>query len=51
MEGKAADGGPAPAILKYYGPTAKSNGVKRCGVEFYDAGLGKHDGSVNSEFL
>lgn len=49
VEGKADNGGAAPAILLYYGPTAKSKGVKRCGVEFLEDGIGKHDGSVNGK--
>lgn len=49
VEGKAADGSAAPAILLYYGPTTKSKGVKRCGVEFLEDGIGKHDGSVNGK--
>ena len=31
------------------GATAKSHGEKRCGVEFYDDGIGRHDGSVNGK--
>jgi hypothetical protein len=49
VEGKGSDGSAVPAILLYYGPTSRSNGVKRCGVEFLQDGIGKHDGSVNGK--
>lgn len=43
------DGGDAEATLLYFGVTAKSDGVKKCGVSFTAEGIGKHDGSVNGK--
>lgn len=40
MEGKGK------GVLLYYGPTAKSKGMKKCGVAM-DINQGKHNGTVN----